>query len=145
MFDDRSESVETLAEPQDNQVKQGLVVGLKNWEELIGQILLAYSFSGFHIYLSFPSLLYWYLLLSKVNVTTTKSQSPWWFGGTGKRKVFPPKSFWQSRSSPLLVLICYLQQTCDSVYSCSHKVSLGRNFVIIKTKYFLPPKLIASI
>ena len=57
MFDDRSESVETLAEPQDNQVKQGLVVGLKNWEELIGQILLAYSFSGFHIYLSFPSLL----------------------------------------------------------------------------------------
>ena len=52
MFDDRSESVETLAEPQDNQVKQGLVVGLKNWEELIGQILLAYSFSGFHIYLS---------------------------------------------------------------------------------------------
>ena len=53
--------------------------------------------------------------------------------GQEKEKFFSPKSFWQSRSSPL-VLICYLQQTCDSVYSCSHKVSLGRNFVIIKSK-----------
>ena len=32
--------------------------------------------------------------------------------GSWKRKVF--ESFWQSRS-PSLVLICYLQQTCDSI------------------------------
>ena len=32
--------------------------------------------------------------------------------GSSKRKVF--ESFWQSRS-PSLVLICYLQQTCDSI------------------------------
>ena len=33
------------------------------------------------------------LLLSLVNVTRTNIQSPWWFGGTGKRKVFLPKVF----------------------------------------------------
>ena len=47
--------------------------------------------------------------------------------GSWKRKVF--ESFWQSRS-PSLVLICYLQQTCDSIPQSRNIILLWKSTLI---------------